>query len=102
MRVSAGSHRASAIGSPPTGLGRYRLDMGECAAGVPGGERSNEPRGAVELDPLVSDGFRPGELAGVPFDEGLGLGRHIEVLVEAVVLLADLRVAMLDQEPVPL
>src|SRR5262245_38230170 len=102
MRVSAGSHRASAIGSPPTGLGRHGLDMSEGASGVPGGEGSREPGWAVELDALIACGLRPGELAGVPLDEGLGFGRDVEILVEAGVLLADLRIPVLDQEPVPL
>jgi hypothetical protein len=51
----------------------------------------------VELDAAVAGGFSPGELAGVPFDEGLGFRRDVEVLVEAGVLLADLGVCVLDQ-----
>ena len=59
------------------------LDVGEGAAGVPCGEGSYEPRGAVELDAAVAGGFGPGELAGVPFDEGFGFRGDVEVLVEA-------------------
>lgn len=78
-----------------------RLDVGEGAAGVPGGEGSDERRGAVELDAAVAGGFSPAELACVPFDEGFGFRRDVEVLVEAGVRLADLGVAVLDQQPVP-
>ena len=78
------------------------LDVGEGAAGVPGGEGSYQPRGAVELDAAVAGGFGPGELAGVPFDEGFGFRGDVEVLVEAGVRLADLGVSVLDQQPVPL
>ena len=69
-----------------------RFDVREGAAGVPGGEGSYEPRGAVELDAAVADGLGPGELPGVPFDEGFGFRRDVEVLVEAGVCLADLGV----------
>jgi hypothetical protein len=78
-----------------------RLDVGEGAAGVPGGEASDEPRGAVELDTSVAGGFGPGELACVPFDEGFGVRGDVEVLVEAGVLLADLGLSVLDQQPEP-
>src|SRR5258705_7049441 len=78
------------------------LDVGKGAAGVPGGEGSYQPRGAVELDAAVAGAFGPGELAGVPFDEGFGFRRDIEVLVEAGVRLADLGVSVLNQQPVPL
>lgn len=76
--------------------------MSEHAACIPGGEGSHERRRAVELDGAAAGGRGPGELAGVPFDEGFGFGRDVEVLVEAWVLLADLGVSVLDQEPVPL
>jgi hypothetical protein len=33
------------------------------------------------LDAPVARGFRPAELAGVPFDEGFGLRRDEEILV---------------------
>ena len=39
----------------------------------------------------------PGELAGVPFDEGFGFRRDVEVLVEAGVRLANLGVSELDE-----
>jgi hypothetical protein len=42
----------------------------------------------------------PGELAGVPFDEGFGFRRDVEVLVAAGVRLADLGVSELDEEPI--
>src|SRR5574341_1503701 len=77
-----------------------RLDVGEHAAGVPGGEGSDEPRRAVELDAAVAGGLGPGELASVPFDEGFGFRRDVKVLVEAGGLLADLGVGVLYQQPV--
>ena len=54
--------------------------MGEHAAGVPGWERFNQRRGAVELDAALAGGLGPRELAGVPFDEGFGFRRDVEVL----------------------
>ena len=42
-------------------------------------------------------GLGPGELAGVPFDEGFGFRRDVEVLVEAGVGLADFGVSELDE-----
>ena len=74
-----------------------RPDVGEHAAGVPGWEGSYEQRGAVELDAVLAGGLGPGELAGVPFDEGFGFRRDVEVLVEAGVRLADLGVSALDE-----
>jgi hypothetical protein len=56
----------------------------------------------VELDAAVASGFSPVELAGMPFDEGLGFRGDVEVFVEAGVLLADFGVGVLDQQPVPL
>jgi hypothetical protein len=38
----------------------------------------------------------------VPFDEGFGLRRDVEVLVEAGVRLTDLGVSELDEEPIAL
>jgi len=73
-----------------------RPDVGEHAAGVPGWEGSYERRGAIEFDAVLAGGLRPGELAGVPFDEGFGFRRDVEVLVEAGVRLADLGVSELD------
>src|SRR5688572_13157221 len=81
---------------------RYRPDVGEHAAGVPGWEGSYERRVAVELDAALARGLGPCELAGVPFDEGFGFRRDVEVLVEAVVRLADLCVSELDEEPIAL
>src|SRR4030066_303146 len=49
-----------------------RPDVGEHAAGVPGWEGSYQRRGAVELDAALAGGLGPGELAGVPFEEGFG------------------------------
>jgi hypothetical protein len=44
----------------------------------------------------------PCELAGVPFDEGFGLRRDEEVLVQTGVRLADLGVPELDDQPIAL
>src|SRR5262245_23169441 len=77
-----------------------RPDVGERAAGVPGGEGSYERRGALELDAALSSGLGPGELSGVPFDEGFGFRRHVEVLLEAGVRLANLSVSELDEQPI--
>src|SRR5688572_20311802 len=74
-----------------------RPDVGEHAAGVPGWEGSYEIRVAVELDAVLAGGLGPGELAGVPFDEGFGFRRDVEVLIEAGVGLADLGVSALDE-----
>ena len=49
-----------------------RPDVREHAAGVPGWEGSYQRRRAVELDAALVGGLGPGELAGVPFDEGFG------------------------------
>jgi hypothetical protein len=49
------------------------------------------------MDAVLADGLCPGELAGVPFDEGFGFRRDVKVLVEAGVRLADLRVSELDE-----
>ena len=81
--------------------GDIRADPGiardEHAAGVPGWEGSYQRRRAVELDAALAGGLGPGELAGVPFDEGFGFRRDVEVLVEAGVRLADLGVSELDE-----
>src|SRR5574341_301351 len=79
-----------------------RPDVGEHAAGVPRWEGSYEPRGAFELDAGLAGGLGPGELAGVPFDEGFGFRRDAEILVETGGRLADLGVPELDEEPVAL
>ena len=79
------------------GVAGNRRDAGEHAAGVPGREGPYERRGAVELDAAVTGCLGPGELAGVPFDEGFGFRRDVEVLVEAGVRLADLGVSELDE-----
>src|SRR5262245_42470782 len=79
-----------------------RLDVGEHAAGVPGWEGSYQRRGAVELDTVFAGGLGPGELAGVPFDEGFGFRRDVEVFLEAGVRLADLGVSELDEQPIAL
>src|SRR5262245_57023611 len=41
----------------------------------------------------------PGELAGVPLDEGFGFRRDVEVLLEAGVRLADLEVLRRNLKP---
>jgi hypothetical protein len=79
-----------------------RPDVREHATGIPGWERPYQRRRAVELDAALAGGLGPGELAGVPFDEGLGFRRDVEVLVEAGVSLADLGVSELDEEPIAL
>src|SRR5262247_90821 len=79
-----------------------RRDMGEHATGVPGREGPYQRRGAVELDAPVTGRLGPGELAGVPFDEGFGFRRDVEVLVETGVRLADLGVSELEEEPIAL
>ena len=79
------------------GVAGDRSDVGEHAAGVPRWEGSYQRRGAIELDAALSRGLDPGELAGVPFDEGFGFRRDVEVLVETGVRLADLRVSELDE-----
>src|SRR5262245_35464048 len=86
----------------PRGGVRHRPDVGEHAAGIPGREGSHEPRGAVELDAILAGGLGPGELAGVPLDEGFGFGRDVEVLVQAGVFLADFSVSQLDEQPIAL
>src|SRR5262245_32100213 len=56
-----------------------RLDVCEHAASVPGWEGSYERRGAVELDATLAGSLGPGELPGVPFDEGFGFRRNVKV-----------------------
>src|SRR5687767_11681852 len=75
---SEAASRMSACGA--RGGARGRPDVGEHTAGVPRREGSYERRGAVELDAALVRGLAPGELAGVPFDEGFGLRRDVEVL----------------------
>src|SRR5262245_10319642 len=84
------------------GSARDGLDTGERAQSVPGWEGSNEPRRTVKPDAGVAERLSPGEMARVPLDEGLGFGSDVEVLVETRVRLADLGLAMLEQQPVPL
>src|SRR5687767_8343915 len=79
-----------------------RPDVGEHATSVPGWEGSHQRRKAVELDASRAGGLGPGELAGVPFDEGFGFRRDVEVLVEAAIGLADLGVSELDEQPIAL
>src|SRR3546814_13461868 len=77
-----------------------RPDVREHAAGVPGWEGSHEPRGAVELDPVLAGGLGPGELAGVPFDERFGFRRDVEVLVQGGVRLARWKEGRVGKESV--
>jgi hypothetical protein len=56
----------------------------------------------VELDAAVAYGCGPAGLAGVPLDERFGVRSDVEVFVEAGVLLADLGVSVLDEQPVSL
>jgi len=74
--------------------------VGEHAAGVPGWEGSDKRRRALELDAVIARGLVPAELTGVPFDEGFGFRRDVEVLLEARVRLADLGVSVLDEQPI--
>src|SRR5262245_44561494 len=90
-----GSSRMSACGS--RGAAGGRLDVSKHAAGVPGWEGSDQRREAVELDAALAGGLGPGELAGVPFDEGLGVRRDVEVLVDARTRLANLGVSELNE-----
>jgi hypothetical protein len=52
---------------------------------------------AVELDAILARDLGPCELAGVPLDEGFGLRRDEEVLVESRARPADLGVSALDE-----
>ena len=74
-----------------------RPDMREHAAGVPRWKGSYQRREAVDLNAPLADCSCPAEVAGVPFDEGFGFRRDVEVLVEAGVRLADLGVSELDE-----
>jgi hypothetical protein len=64
--------------------------------------RPYEPEGTVELDPGVAGGLLPGQLPGVPLHERFGVGGDVEVLVQTGICLADLGLAVLEQQPVPL
>src|SRR5262245_23271359 len=87
--------RVSACGTACGAGGRS--DVGEHAGGVPGWERSYRGRGALKLDAAPADSLAPGEMASVPFDEGFGVRRDVQVLIEAGVRLADLSVSELDE-----
>ena len=73
-----------------------RADVGEHAARVPGWEGSYQRWEAVELYAALAGGLGPREPARVPFDEGFGFRRDVEVLVQAGVRL-DLGVSELDE-----
>src|SRR3546814_17103791 len=73
----------------PHGAAGDRPDVREHAAGVPGWEGSYQRWRAVELDAAVAGGLGPGGLDGVPFDEGFGFRRDVEVLLAVGVRLAD-------------
>ncbi len=78
-----------------------RPDVGEHAAGVPGWEGSDERRGAVELDAAPAGGLGPGELPGVPFDEGFGFHRDVEVPASRPGYVLQISVSsQLDDEPI--
>jgi len=66
------------------------------------GKAFTSPPEPVESDAVLAGGLGPGELADMPFDEGLGFRRDAEVLVEAGGRLADLGVSALDEQPVTL
>ena len=80
---------AQSMMSPCVARGAAGRLMWATCCGVPGWEGPDQRRKAVELDAAVAGGLGPGELAGVPFDEGFGVRRDVEVLVEAGVRLAD-------------
>lgn len=71
--------------------------MGEYTAGVPGGKGSYERRGTVDLDAALARGFCPGEVAGMPFDEGFDFRCDVEILVDFGVCLADFGISVLDK-----
>jgi hypothetical protein len=76
-RTGVGLEAASKMSACGTrGGSGDRPDVGKHAAGVPGWEGSYQRRGAVELDAALAGGLGPGELAGVPFDEGFGVRRE--------------------------
>src|SRR5687767_6505058 len=87
-RMSAGGARGGA---------RDRPYMSEHAAAVPCWEGPYQRRAAVKLDAALTGRLGPRQLTGVPFDEGFGFSRDVEVLVEARVRLADLGVSELDE-----
>src|SRR5262249_27787977 len=97
LDLRAGSRLSACAARRDTG---DRLDVGEHAAGVPGWEGSYQRWGAVELDAALAGSLGPRELAGVPFDEGFGVRRDVEILVDAGARLADLGVSELDEEPI--
>src|SRR5262249_28982053 len=66
----------------------------------PAWEGSDQRRESVDLDAALAGGLGPGELAGVPFDEGFSFRRDAEVLVGAGTRLADVGLSTLDQQPV--
>src|SRR5262245_5094740 len=78
-----------------------RPDVRERAASVPRRERPDELGGTFEIDAVVARGLGPAEPTRMPLDEGLGLRRDEQVLVETGVRLADLGFPMLDEQPVP-
>src|SRR4029453_15160295 len=84
------------------GSGGVGPDVGEHAAAVPAREGPYEPYGAVELDPGVAGGLLPGQLPAVPPHERFGVGGDVEILVQTGIGLADLGLAVLEQQPVPL
>src|SRR5688500_16099302 len=95
----------SRVASVGCGAGRApgdRPDVGEHATGVPGREGLYQPPEPLESDAVLAGGLGPGELAGVPFDEGFGFRRDAEVLIEAGRRPAALGVSALDEEPVTL
>jgi len=57
--------------------------MGEHASRVPGWEGSDQRRDTVDLDAALLRSLRPGELAGVPFDERFGVRGDVEVRIDA-------------------
>ena len=53
----------------------------------------------MELDPGVAGCLGPRQLPGVPLHERFGVGGDVEVLVQTGIRLADLGLAVLEQQP---
>src|SRR5262245_38859740 len=103
VTTAAYARRATDLSWPTChGDARNWFDAGERAPRVPRREGAHQPRRTVEPDAGVAERLGPGDLAGVPLHEGFGLRSDVEVFVEPGVRLADLRLAVLDQQPVTL
>ncbi|HJU50947.1 MAG TPA: hypothetical protein VJ815_01310 [Acidimicrobiia bacterium] len=54
------------------------------------------------MDSVVTNRLGPAELACVPLDKGFGFSSDVKVFIQPGIGLANLGVAGLDQQPVPL